>query len=73
MARQLIDAYTEPIELLDSLSDEVREKRAELIALAATGQAIDVPEAPEPRAASDDLMAALEASLTNKRRAKATA
>jgi DNA end-binding protein Ku len=68
MARQLIDAYTEPVELLDSLSDDVREKRAELIAQAATGQPIEVPEAEEPKASSDDLMAALEASLQNRKR-----
>jgi DNA end-binding protein Ku len=71
MARALVDAYEEPIDLIDSLSDEVRQKRAELIAQAATGAKIAVPEAAAPRSEESDLMAALEASIANRERKKA--
>jgi DNA end-binding protein Ku len=69
MARALIDAYSESIDLIDTFKDDVREKRAELIAQAATGEAIVVPEAAGTKAGTgDDLMAALEASLANRKR-----
>jgi DNA end-binding protein Ku len=69
MARALVEAYEEPISLIDALSDDVRVKRAELIAQAATGKAIIVPEAAgTPAGTGEDLMAALEASLASRKR-----
>jgi len=73
MARELIDAYSEPIEHLDSLTDDVREKRAELIAQAALGKKIVAPKAVDTKGASDNLMAALEESLTRRKRKAAVA
>lgn len=74
-ARELVDLFSGPIEVIDSLTDDVRELRAELIAKAARGEALPVPEsAPDSgKAASDDLMASLQATIDNARRAKAAA
>lgn len=75
-ARALVANYTEPVDAIDSLSDEVRERRAELIAKAAAGRPIEAaPVSAAPKKAADDLMAALEASLVaaNKRKRKAAA
>lgn len=72
-ARELIDLFTEPVEALDSLTDDARELRAELIAKAARGEAMPVSEAAEPKRASDDLMADLQTTIDNARRAKAAA
>jgi DNA end-binding protein Ku len=73
-ARALVATYTEPVEAIDSLTDEVREMRAELIAQAAAGKPIEAaPASAAPKKAADDLMASLEASLVAANQRKRTA
>jgi DNA end-binding protein Ku len=73
-ARALVATYTEPVDAIDSLTDEVRERRAELIAKAAAGKPIDkAPVSAAPKKAADNLMAALEASLVAANKRKRTA
>lgn len=63
VARELVKAYAEPIGLIDEITDDVRERRAELIAQAAAGTVVKAPAADGKPKASNDLMAQLEASL----------
>lgn len=74
-ARALVDAFTMPIEALDTLTDDVREMRQMLMDAAAHGQPVPVTKPSEKPKPSDDLMSQLESSLANakSKRARATA
>jgi DNA end-binding protein Ku len=70
MARQLIESLATDFEP-EKYRDEYRERVLELIGAKAEGQEIAVPELPEQPTAVPDLMAALEASLTEAKKGKA--
>ena len=71
MAEQLVEALTEDFKP-GRLHDEYRETVLAAIRDKARGKEIDIPEA-EPDAESDDLAAALEASLPKRKRARTKA
>jgi DNA end-binding protein Ku len=66
MAQALVDQLTEPFEP-EKYKDTYREAVLELVKRKAKGEEIEPPE-PEPEPETDDLMAALEASLKGARK-----
>jgi DNA end-binding protein Ku len=72
MARQLIESLSEPFEP-SRFRDDYRERVLELIERKAAGEEVTVQPASEPQPVVPDLMAALEASLSNVRGAGAQA
>jgi len=80
VARELIDALTGPVEIMDSMVDDMRALKLELMERAAAGEMpkvespkVESPKAVEQKVASDNLMAALEQSLAAAKKPRARA